>query len=89
MRKFTKYPSNYVKASTRRSKLVPLSDWRYLSKGDTIIYKGSEFDGSWELPAIVKDVQSDGAIARVDDGTGSFFEVTIDNDTLGYFYEEL
>lgn len=88
-RKFTKYPSSYVKASMGRKKLVPLSDWRYLSKGDFLVYKGTEFDGSWEFGCEVKKILSDCAIARVDDEAGSSYVVIIDDDTLGYFYEEL
>lgn len=99
MRKFTKYPKSYIGAdstypryidrSNPERKLVPLSDWRYLSKGDVLIFKGTEFDGSWEIECVVNEVLPDCAVALIHTDNGYPERYTIDDDTLSYFYEEV
>lgn len=82
------YP-HFVDRSTPKRKLVPLSDWRYLSEGDVLIFKGAEFDGAWEIECVVDEVLPDCAVTSINTDNGYSEKYTIDDDTLSYFYEEI
>lgn len=79
-RSFTVFPKSYIQASTRKASL----DWRTLQVGDSLIYFGTDFSGSWSYPCTVTSVEEDHAIAYeptvpmthlwIDDATAHMFK---------------
>lgn len=68
----------YIKSSSN----LPTLDWRTLQVGDTLLYQGDEFDGSFKYKCKVTEVDDDHAIATEPTIP---MKLWIDDDTINMF----